>query len=77
MSIETILQNAFSIVSALQDASWDRTWAGLRNGGRRYMEVHWTIQGQFVSTGHYRYSILLSPFVGEYMSDLMVKHYVY
>ncbi|TKI52983.1 glycine oxidase ThiO [Lysinibacillus mangiferihumi] len=80
MSVVDILQKAFSIVPALQDASWDRTWAGLRpeaNGGRPYMEAHSTVQGLFVSTGYYRNGILLSPFVGEYMADLMVKNYVY
>ncbi|WP_102691643.1 glycine oxidase ThiO [Rummeliibacillus pycnus] len=80
MSIVDLLQKAFSIVPALQEASWDRTWAGLRpeaNGGRPYMEAHSTIQGLFVSTGHYRNGILLSPYVGEYMADLMVNNYVY
>lgn len=79
-SVMSILQQAFSIVPALENATWDRTWAGLRpeaKGGRPYMEAHPTIQGLFVSTGHYRNGILLSPFVGEYMADKMVGNYVY
>lgn len=79
-SVADILQRAFSILPALQDATWDRTWAGLRpesNEGRPYMEAHPTIQGLFVSTGHYRNGILLSPFVGEYMANKMVGNYVY
>jgi glycine oxidase len=72
--IQSLMQKAVAILPALQEAKWERAWAGLRpqsKAGAPYMGRHPEIEGLYMCTGHYRNGILLSPLAGRYMADLL------
>ena len=78
-SIAYLMERAFRLVPALQQAEWDTAWAGLRpqsNHGMPYMGEHPEVAGLYACAGHYRNGILLSPITGEYMADLIEGKHV-
>ncbi|MCD7035216.1 glycine oxidase ThiO [Metabacillus sp. GX 13764] len=75
-SIYWLLEKAKSILPDIASASFEAAWAGLRpeaQQGSPYMEQHKEIKGLFVSAGHFRNGILLSPAAGKYIADLAEK----
>ncbi|MFD1739071.1 glycine oxidase ThiO [Bacillus salitolerans] len=73
-SVTGLLNKAMNLVPFLKDTTWEKVWAGIRPqtiDGLPFMGEHPMIQGLYVSTGHYRNGILLSPITGEIMADMI------
>ncbi|MFY4775793.1 glycine oxidase ThiO [Metabacillus sp. RGM 3146] len=72
-SVKALLEKAQKILPAIENASMESVWAGLRPQsvhGAPYMKKHGKIDGLYACTGHFRNGILLSPAAGRYMADL-------
>ena len=73
-AIEDLTQFARSLVPALQTASIERTWAGLRPAtldGLPYLGRLPSVSNAFVAAGHFRSGLFLSPATATVMSQLM------
>lgn len=71
--IAALMNKAVKIMPAIEDASFQRAWAGLRPGtadSKPFIFKHQGIPNLFVATGHYRNGILLAPKTGEMIRDL-------
>lgn len=72
--IAHLMERAIELVPALQDAHWEKAWAGIRPqtiDGLPYMDEHPSYSNLWIATGHYRNGILLSQATGIYMADLI------
>ena len=72
--ISQLANKAIKLLPAIQDAEWERVWAGIRpqtGDGLPYLGEHPTIAGLYVSSGHYRNGILLSPITGELVANMI------
>ena len=73
-AVSLLLEKAFLMVPELSKASINRLWTGIRPGtsdGKPYMGAVPDVSGLYISVGHYRNGILLSPITGIYMADLI------
>lgn len=71
-SVQHLLNQAFELVPALQQATFKTSWAGLRPDcslERPLMAQHATTKRLWCAVGHYRNGILLSAITGEYMAN--------
>ncbi|TDL30880.1 glycine oxidase ThiO [Jeotgalibacillus sp. S-D1] len=72
--IAYLMERAIELVPALQDAHWEKAWAGIRPqtiDALPYMDVHPRYSNLWIATGHYRNGILLSQATGTFMADLI------
>lgn len=72
--LNTLLHKAAGWIPDIGEASFLRTWAGLRPqtiDGLPYIGAYSEIQGLYLAVGHYRNGILLSAVTGETMSRLL------
>ncbi|WP_261133602.1 glycine oxidase ThiO [Bacillus sp. Marseille-Q3570] len=72
--IARLMEAAIRILPALQDAEWEKAWAGIRpqtKDALPYLGVHPEFKHLFMATGHYRNGILLAPITGKLMADLI------
>lgn len=72
-SMRNLLQKAADWIPDLGEASFLRTWAGLRPqtvDGLPYIGAYPEVQGLYLAVGHYRNGILLSAVTGETFSRL-------
>lgn len=70
-----LLEFARGIVPALQDATLEQCWAGLRPGSPDGLPLLGLVPGcnnMFIAAGHFRSGIQLSPATGAVMTDLLV-----
>ena len=75
VAVADLIRFACSLVPALQQAPVERCWAGLRPGtadGLPYMGAVPGIDNLYVSAGHFRSGIQLSPGTGEVMKELLL-----
>lgn len=73
-AVSMLLKKAFLMVPELSKAGINRLWAGIRPGtsdGKPYLGAVPDVSGLYMSVGHYRNGILLSPITGIYMADLL------
>ncbi|MGN8644670.1 glycine oxidase ThiO [Gracilibacillus sp. HCP3S3_G5_1] len=73
-SVLHLLSRAQQIVPALNEATIEKAWAGIRpltKDGFPYLGEVPDVRGLFVATGHYRNGILLAPQTSKFMSDLV------
>jgi glycine oxidase len=73
--IAGLLEFAERLVPGLADATLERCWAGLRPASRDGLPFLGAVPGYsnlFVSAGHFRAGIQLSPATGQVMTDLLV-----
>lgn len=74
LGIKTLLEKAESWIPNIGEASFLRTWAGLRPqtaDGLPYIGAYPEIEGLYLAAGHYRNGILLSAVTGETISRLL------
>ncbi|MFC0214543.1 glycine oxidase ThiO [Paenibacillus chartarius] len=72
--LRRLLDSACSLLPAIADAQWEKSWAGHRPqtpDGLPYMGESASCRGLFVAAGHYRNGILLSAAAGELMAEQM------
>ena len=72
--LNTLLHKATGLVPGIGEASFIRTWAGLRPqtvDGLPYIGAYSEVQGLYLAVGHYRNGVLLSAVTGETMSRLL------
>ena len=72
-SLNSLLQKAAAWIPDIGEASFLRTWAGLRPqtmDGLPYIGAYPEVQGLYLAVGHYRNGILLSAVTGETFSRL-------
>jgi glycine oxidase len=72
--INTILNKALRLVPELKFAEWEKVWAGIRpqtEDELPFIGEHPFTKGLYVSSGHYRNGILLSPITGEIMANMI------
>ncbi|WIV17811.1 glycine oxidase ThiO [Paenibacillus polygoni] len=72
--LNTLLHRATGWVPGIGEASFIRTWAGLRPqtvDGLPYIGAYSEVQGLYLAVGHYRNGVLLSAVTGETMSRLL------
>jgi glycine oxidase len=75
-AVDIIQQTAMQLLPQLAQASFERTWTGLRPGSADGMPFlgkapHWN--NVFIAAGHYRNGILLTPITARIMSYLLTK----
>lgn len=73
--ITRLLERATMILPEIRDTEWEKAWTGLRPqtpDGLPYLGEHPDWQGLYAATGHFRNGILLSPFTGKLMADLLM-----
>ncbi|GGE67593.1 glycine oxidase ThiO [Priestia taiwanensis] len=73
-AIAELLTKAKALVPEMEQAMWDKAWAGLRPQSETnypYIGKHDDIEGLYACTGHYRNGILLSPISGYMMAELL------
>lgn len=73
-ALETLRQNALSILPALREASVVRTWAGLRPDAPKHRPIMGPVPGVpgvVVCSGHYKTGIGMSALVSRLMCDLL------
>ena len=73
-AIEDLVDFAYSLVPKLKQSSIEATWAGLRPAtfdGLPYMGRLPGLDNGFVSAGHFRSGLSLSPAIAEVMTKLM------
>ena len=69
-----LLQKAKEIVPCIEEAAFERHWAGLRPqtvDGLPYLGKHEQYEGLYMAFGHYRNGILLSAATGTFMADFI------
>ncbi|WP_160031914.1 glycine oxidase ThiO [Paenibacillus sp. An7] len=72
--LNTLLHRAAGLVPGIGEASFIRTWAGLRPqtvDGLPYIGAYSEVQGLYLAVGHYRNGVLHSAVTGETMSRLL------
>ncbi|MFB3164437.1 glycine oxidase ThiO [Neobacillus sp. 179-J 1A1 HS] len=72
--IARLIERATQLVPQIKDAAWERVWSGIRpqtGDGLPYIGEHPRWKGLFVAAGHFRNGILLSPFTGKLVADLV------
>ncbi|MBD8067756.1 glycine oxidase ThiO [Bacillus sp. PS06] len=72
--ISTLMERAIRILPSLEEAEWEKSWAGIRpqtSDGLPYLGEHPEYQDLFIATGHYRNGILLAPITGEIIANLI------
>ncbi|MBD7968187.1 glycine oxidase ThiO [Paenibacillus gallinarum] len=73
-ALNTLLHKATGWIPDIREASFLRTWAGLRPqtvDGLPYIGAYSEVQGLYLAVGHYRNGILLSAVTGETISRLL------
>ncbi|PPA70973.1 glycine oxidase ThiO [Jeotgalibacillus proteolyticus] len=72
--ISRLMERAMELLPALEETSFEKTWAGIRpqtEDGLPFMDAHPGYSNLWIATGHYRNGILLSAETGVFMADLI------
>jgi glycine oxidase len=73
--VTDLLRTALRLMPALADAQFKHAWAGLRPGTPDCLPIIGpasSVAGVFIATGHYRNGVLLSPWTGRVVAELVV-----
>ena len=74
-AVQTLVQQALSLVPALGDANLVTAWTGLRpysHDNVPYLGAVPDLEGAFVAAGHYRSGILLAPITGLLLKEMIL-----
>ena len=74
-AVQTLVQQALSLVPALREANLVTAWTGLRpysHDNVPYLGAVPNLEGAFVAVGHYRSGILLAPITGLLLKEMIL-----
>jgi len=74
-AVQTLVQQALSLVPGLRDANLVTAWTGLRpysHDNVPYLGAVPDLDGAFVAAGHYRSGILLAPITGLLLKEMIL-----
>ena len=74
-AVQTLVQQALSLVPALREANLVTAWTGLRpysHDNVPYLGAVPDLEGAFVAAGHYRSGILLAPITGLLLKEMIL-----
>ena len=74
-AVQTLVQQALSLVPGLRDANLITAWTGLRpysHDNVPYLGAVPDLEGAFVAAGHYRSGILLAPVTGLLLKEMIL-----
>jgi glycine oxidase len=74
-AVQTLVQQALSLVPGLRDANLITAWTGLRpysHDNVPYLGAVPDLEGAFVAAGHYRSGILLAPITGVLLKEMIL-----
>jgi len=74
-AVQTLVQQALSLVPGLRDATLVTAWTGLRpysHDNVPYLGAVPDLEGAFVAAGHYRSGILLAPITGLLLKEAIL-----